>query len=268
MKERYVVSISGGKDSMDTALLALNNGEPLTDAVWGEVMFDTDISGEIPEHREFMYSTVIPFLKSEGIQVHIVQSPKTFVELFQKVVGGDGQSAGKIWSWPLCGRCYVNRDLKVRPMERYLRSTFAGDEIIQYIGIANDEEDRLLRLDGIKHISLMKKYGHSENDAIRACQGCGMYSPAYKFTKRNGCFFCPNAKLTELRHLYDYHPDLWARLLALQALPNKATELFTRTQRFCDIDEQFRLDDAQIDLFGDREAIPFDQKKIMDYARK
>lgn len=268
MKKRFVVSLSGGKDSMDTVLLGLENNEPLTDAVWGEVMFDKDISGEIPEHRDFMYSTVIPFLEREKIQVHVVQSPKTFVELFQKVVGGDGPSAGKIWAWPLCGRCYVNRDLKVRPMERYLRSTFAGYDITQYIGIASDEGERLDRLDGIKRISLMEKYGHAEKDAVKNCQLCGMYSPAYKFTSRNGCFFCPNAKYQELRHLYDYHPKLWARLLALQALPNKATELFTRTERFCDIDEQFRLEDAQLDLFGDREAIPFDSTKIHEYARK
>ena len=268
MKKRFVVSLSGGKDSMDTVLLSLENGDPLTDAVWCEVMFDEGISGEIPEHRDFMYGTVIPFLKSEKIQFHIVQSPNTFVELFQKVIGRDSPYAGKIWSWPLCGRCYVNRDLKVRPIERYLRSAFAGYDITQYIGIANDEEERLLRLDGIKQVSLMEKYGHSEKDAIKACQCRCLYSPAYEFADRNGCFFCANAKEKELRHLYDHHPDLWARLLALQALPNKVTELFTRTERFCDIDARFRMDDAQYDLLGDREPIPFDSEKIHQYARR
>lgn len=267
MKKRFVVSLSGGKDSMDTVLLGLEHNEPLTDAVWCEVMFDNDISGEIPEHRDFMYSTVIPFLQREKIEFHIVRSPKTLVELFQKVVSGDGPWAGKIWSWPLCGRCYVNRDLKVRPIQRYLRSTFAGYDTTQYIGIADDEVERLARLDGAKRISLMEKYGHSGMDAIKNCQLCGMYSPAYKFADRNGCFFCPNAKPEELRHLYDHHPDLWSRLLALQALPNKATELFNRTERFCDIDARFRMDDAQIDLLGDQEAIPFDSEKIHEYGR-
>ena len=268
MKKRYIVSYSGGKDSTDTVILGLENNEPITDAVWCEVMFDNDISGEIPEHRDFMYSTAIPFLKSEKINVHIVKSPKTYVELFQKVVGGDGPAAGKIWAWPLCNRCYVNRDLKVRPIERYIRSMFHGQDIVQYIGIANDEEDRIVRLDGIRRISLMEKYGHSENDAICACKGRGLYSPCYAFAKRNGCFFCPNAQREELRHLYDYHPDLWARLLELQALPNKSTELFNRTERFCDIDEQFRMDDAQFDLLSGRDPIPFDSSKIHKYARK
>jgi hypothetical protein len=55
----------------------------------------------------------------------------------------------------------------------------------------------------------------------------------------------PNAKLPELRHLYDHHPDLWARMLELQAIPGKATEKFNRTQRFSDIDAIFRQEDQE-----------------------
>lgn len=51
------------------------------------------------------------------------------------------------------------------------------------------------------------------------------------------------------RHLYDHHPDLWAKMLELQALPNKATELFNREMRFSDIDSNFRMDDAQLSFF-------------------
>ena len=49
--------------------------------------------------------------------------------------------------------------------------------------------------------------------------------------------------------MYDHHPDLWKRMLELQALPNKCTELFNRTMKFSDIDYNFRMDDAQIDIF-------------------
>lgn len=64
-----------------------------------------------------------------------------------------------------------------------------------------------------------------------------------------GCFFCPNAKEKELRHLYDHHRDLWDRLLALQKVPNKATELFNRDFRFDEIDAMFKMDDAQMSIF-------------------
>jgi hypothetical protein len=36
--------------------------------------------------------------------------------------------------------------------------------------------------------------------------------------------------------------------MELQALPGKVTEKFNRTQKFSDIDEMFRQEDAQIDL--------------------
>ena len=37
-------------------------------------------------------------------------------------------------------------------------------------------------------------------------------------------------------------------MLELQALPGKVTEKFNRTQKFSDIDEMFRQEDAQMDL--------------------
>lgn len=258
--KRYVASCSFGKDSMATVLLALMNNEPLNEAVYCEVMFDTGISGEVPEHRDFIYYVAIPFMERHGIHVNIVKSEKTFVGQFNHRVGGNGRYAGKIWSWPLCGRCYVQRDLKVRPMDAWKKRHWRDDEIVQYVGIANDETDRIARMDSYKYqtISLLDKYGMSEVDAFELCKENGLLSPAYKFAPRNGCFFCPNAKERELRHLYDYHPDLWNRLLSLQSLPEKATEKFNRESSFYEIDAKFRLEDAQYSLFeNDKEVIPF-----------
>ena len=106
-----------------------------------------------------------------------------------------------------------------------------------------------MRLDGGKKVSLLAKYRVSEADAAALCKRAGLYSPIYKFTSRNGCFFCPNATRKELRHLYDHHPDLWAKLLALQQAPNKATERFNRTQRIDEIDMGFQWEDRQCSLF-------------------
>ena len=76
----------------------------------------------------------------------------------------------------------------------------------------------------------------------------GLLSPIYEFTDRGGCWFCPNAKERELRHLCDHHPDLWGRMLELQAIPGKASEKFNRTQTFADIDELFRKEDEQLPM--------------------
>ena len=46
-RPKYVASCSGGKDSVATLLLAAQHKEPLDEAVFSEVMFDQNTSGEI-----------------------------------------------------------------------------------------------------------------------------------------------------------------------------------------------------------------------------
>ena len=246
---KYVASCSFGKDSLATILLALMHSEPLDEVVYCEVMFDDAISGEVPEHRDFIYGRAIPFLERNGIKVVVLRSEMTYIRSFYRVLQ-KGQSAGKLNSWPLCGKCCIQRDCKLPPIRAYMRSLGSG--VVQYIGIAYDEQERLTRLEAEKTISLLEKYQKTERDAADICKRAGLYSPAYAFSDRNGCFFCPNAKERELRHLYECYPDLWARLLECQGAPNKATELFNRKERFDEIDQRFRNEDAQMSLFDDR----------------
>ena len=243
---KHVASCSFGKDSLATILLALMHSEPLDEVVYCEVMFDDAISGEVPEHRDFIYGRAIHFLERNGIKVVVLRSEMTYIRSFYRVLQ-KGQSAGKLNSWPLCGKCCIQRDCKLPPIRAYMRSLGSG--VVQYIGIAYDEQERLTRLEAEKTISLLEKYQKTERDAADICKRAGLYSPAYAFSDRNGCFFCPNAKERELRHLYECYPDLWARLLECQGAPNKATELFNRDERFDEIDGRFRFEDAQFSLF-------------------
>ena len=239
-EQRHIASCSFGKDSLATILLAKEHNEPLDEAVYCEVMFDRDISGEVPEHRDFIYNRAIPALERMGVTIKVLRSQKTYVDLFTGRITR-GPKKGMVRSFPICGRCAVQRDCKIRPIEQYKKAL--PPNTVQYIGIAQDEQERLLRLDGNK-VSLLGKYNFTEQDAKQLCQQAGLLSPAYEFTDRGGCWFCPNAKRAELRHLYDHHLDLWARMLELQAIPGKVTEKFNRTQRFSDIDAMFRQEDS------------------------
>lgn len=238
---RYLASCSFGKDSLAAILLAKKHGEPLDEAVYCEVMFDKTISGEVPEHRDFIYTKGIPALERMGIKVTVLRGKKTYVDLFTGRITR-GPKKGMLRSFPVCGKCYVQRDCKLRPILRYQKTL--PPDTVQYIGIAKDEQDRLLRLEG-RQVSLLEKYNCTEQDAKELCRQAGLLSPIYEFAGRGGCWFCPNAKRKELRHLYDHHPDLWARMLELQALPGKVTEKFNRTQRFSDIDAMFREEDQE-----------------------
>lgn len=242
---KHIASCSFGKDSVATVLLALRHGEPLDEVVYCEVMFDKDISGEVPEHRDFIYETAIPALERMGVRVIVLRSEKTYVSVFTGRVTR-GPKKGMIRSFPICGRCAIQRDCKIKPIREYQKTL--PPDTVQYIGIARDEQERLLRLDG-RQMSLLDKYGYEEQDAKELCRSAGLLSPVYEFTDRGGCWFCPNAKGQELRHLYDHHPDLWARMMELQAIPGKVSEKFNRAERFSDIDAAFRLEDAQESLF-------------------
>ena len=80
----YIASCSFGKDSLATILLALNHGEPLDRVVFSEVMFDKQrgISGEVPEHINWIYGTAIPKLNAMGVQVDVVRAEKDYKWFF------------------------------------------------------------------------------------------------------------------------------------------------------------------------------------------
>lgn len=244
-RARYIVGCSFGKDSLATVITAVEHGEPLDEAVYCEVMFDEHISGEVPEHRDFIYEVGIPALKSMGIKTTIIRGKRTYVSSFTRVIE-KGPHAGQINAFPLCGRCCIQRDCKIRPIEKWVRS-LEGD-VVQYIGLAADEQERLMKKGIQNHVSILQKYGITKADTYEICKRNGLLSPIYEFAPRGGCFFCPNAKRPELRHLYDHHPELWERMVELAKLPNKATEMFDRDFRFLDIDADFRLEDAQISI--------------------
>ena len=206
---KHILSCSFGKDSIATALLALQHGEPLDELVYCEVMFNEEISGELPEHNRFIHETAIPYFEQRGIPTRVLRSEKTYLSCFYHVVTR-GKTKGMLSGFPLSGRCTIQRDCKLPPIKAYQKAL--PPDTVQYIGIAADEPKRLARLKP-GQISLLDKYHVAEPEARSMCAAEELLSPLYDFTKRGGCWFCPNASISELRHLYRYHPELWQLLL-------------------------------------------------------
>ena len=94
----HIASCSFGKDSIATILLALEHNEPLDRVVFAEVMFDHQrgVSGEIPEHIEWIYSTAIPKLESMGVKVDVVKSERDYLYFFANAVRGGGKAGQDI----------------------------------------------------------------------------------------------------------------------------------------------------------------------------
>lgn len=86
--------------------------------------------------------------------------------------------------------------------------------IVHYIGIAADEPKRIKKHIRKKNIVLpLVQIGWDEALCGLEATYMGMLSPTYFGGCRDGCWFCHNQTVDQLRLLRKEHPDLWAILL-------------------------------------------------------
>ena len=191
-RPKYVASCSGGKDSVATLLLAAQHNEPLDEAVFSEVMFDKDTSGEVPEHRDFIYDRLKPFCEKElGIKFTILHADKTYDEVFHHVITR-GPHKGEVRGFAWAGMCAVNRDCKIPPVRKYNAAL--------------------------------------SPDTYNLCQERGLLSPIYGHCRRNGCWFCPNASDNELLHIITNYPEMFDRLIEWENEDNIFHRRMTRRE--------------------------------------
>lgn len=227
---KYIASCSFGKDSIATIILAHIHKEPLDLIVYSEVMFDENISGENPLHRDFIYNIAIPTFEKWGYPVKVLRSKKmNYLKSFYTIVkkAKTIERNGKYRGFLVPFGCVMNSNCKVQPIKDFYK-TQNMNEVTQYIGIALDEPKRLERLKGNK-ISLLEKYKYTEKMAENLCRGYGLLSPIYEYFPRGGCWFCPNARDKELIFIKTQYPFLWERLLTLPT-ENLAYARFSRTE--------------------------------------
>ena len=210
VKNKYVVACSGGKDSVATILISLEKNEPLDEVTWVEVMFDKETSGEVPEHRDFVYKSLKPFCENNGIRFTVLHSPKTYDDVFHQTFKR-GKNNGKKYGFARALGCFVNKECKLKAFREYKRRQ--GSNVVFYVGIATDEPKRLKRLNGKTEISLLAKYGLTENDAVELCKKYNLLSPVYEISRRNGCWFCPYAKDKEILHFLKNNGDTFNKLI-------------------------------------------------------
>ena len=65
---------------------------------------------------------------------------------------------------------------------------------------------------------------------LGGCEKYDMLSPCYQHSKRNGCWFCPNASTSELSHMVNRHPDLFEKLIEWEHTDNLYHRRLTRTE--------------------------------------
>lgn len=250
---KYVASWSGGKDSTATIILAHLNDEPLDEIVMSEVMFDNNrgISGELPEHMKFVKEVATPLFESWGYKVTLLHSKYDYLHFFYETRRG-GKWQGKKYGFPIGGKCWANGRLKIQPIKDY----FKEHETIQYVGIAIDEPKRLARLKD-NCISLLAKYNFTEQMAYELCKEYNLLNPIYEFTKRGGCWFCPNQRIYQFARVKKYYPQLWEELNILSKEENKCCEGFAYGNTFhqvdYEVDKYLYMQENQLSIWSDNE---------------
>lgn len=231
------------------------NNEPLDIILFSEVMYDKKrgISGENPRHIDFIKNKAKPLFESWGYEVHILHAEKDYLQCFNNIIEKPTKiltNKGKKTGFPLTGLCNVKRDCKERPIKEFLKNL--NDKNIQYVGICSDEPKRLESLHKLNNrVSLLEKYGYTEDMARQLCEEYGLLSPCYELSKRGGCWFCPNAKFEEHKEVRRVNPSLWKEFISLEKENNLANYKWNlyRDMTLHEIDEQIKFEDAQLTIF-------------------
>lgn len=251
----YSLSWSGGKDSTASIILAHEHGEPIDSILFSEVMFDKQngISGENPRHIEFVKNKAKPLFESWGYKVYILHAQKDFLDVFNRIIEKPTkrmEHKGKKYGFCVNGLCSVKRDCKLKPLYDFYKEI--DDEITQYVGIGIDEPQRLESLRKQSGaISLLEKYGYTEQMAKELCVQYDLLSPSYELTKRNGCWFCPNAKLVEHKEIRKLMPGVWRRFIELENEDNVANYLWNpyTKETLHEREEVLLWDERQMTIF-------------------
>lgn len=121
-----------------------------------------------------------------------------------------------------------------RPVRRKDRN------IIEYLGIAADEPGRFGQLNEKKRAPLVE-FGIEEDLCGLYCQYNDMLAPAYETSCRDGCWFCHNQGVDQLRLLRRNWPDHWALLMKWDLDSPVTFKADGHTVH--DFDRRFRMED-------------------------
>jgi len=131
LKQKHIVSFSGGKDSTTMLLKMIENNMQVDKIIFG----DTGV-----EFQE-LYDYIEKIEKYINMKIIRIKSQITWDDWFYKPFSR-GKNKGKLHGFPfvLGNGCWAKRELKIKPLNSIEKSS----DII-YLGIAADEKHRLER---------------------------------------------------------------------------------------------------------------------------
>ncbi len=114
---------------------------------------------------------------------------------------------------------------------------------VEYLGIAADEPKRFGQLNEYKRAPLVE-FDIEEDLCGLHCQYEGILAPTYETGCRDGCWFCHNQGVNQLRLLRRDYPELWALLLKWDT--DSPVSFHPDGHTVHDFDRRFQMEDAGV----------------------
>lgn len=218
---QYIASISYGKDSLKMLDVIHSRGLPLDRITTTEVWATDTISANLPPMQKFkerMDQWIWDRYRIEVEHLCAVNpdgTKRTYEQMFYHVPKRKSKEdfAGRPLGFPIVGGPWCQAALKRGRQEAVgIRANWVSSDAVEYIGIAADEPKRFGQLNERKRAPLME-FGIEEELCGLYCQYNGILSPSYETSFRDGCWFCHNQGVGQLRLLRRNYPDLWAILM-------------------------------------------------------
>ena len=212
----HAVSLSGGKDSTAMLLMMIERGMPVDGVFWA------DTGMEFPEMYRHIEKVDAYLFRERGLHIHVLRHPRGFEWLMfeepkQKKSAVERRIRDGV---PVCGNGWPG--IRVRWCTGQLKTHLITKEVnrlkgeydaVSYVGIAYDEPGRCK---GERYP--LVEWRVTEEEALRYCYGKGFdWGGLYEIYHRCSCWCCPFQRIDELRKLRKHHPELWGRMLEMDA---------------------------------------------------
>ena len=218
-----------------------------------------DTGMEFPELYDHLQKLDDHLFRERGIHITTLRHPKGFeYMMFQepKQKKSSLQNRARLGvppcgnGWPGIRVRWCTGQLKTHLLTKEVNRLKKEKQAEHFIGIAADEAWRCKNENGNRYP--LVEWGVTEADALQGCYDRGFdFGGLYHIYHRCSCWCCPFQRLSELRNLRKYHPELWQRLLLMD---ERARTQFGDTPlgRFksnctvADLEKRFAKEESQI----------------------
>lgn len=235
---KYIASCSFGKDSLALILKLLELNYPLDEVIF----YDSGVEFQAIYSNKNKLKTI---LESKNIRFTELKPTYNFIYLMtEKPVQKRDFSVQNGYKW--CGgRCRWGTTYKLQSIKNHYKKY--NDFIVEYVGIAADEQERLLR-ERIKVCSNkiklypLAEWQMTEKDCLDYCYKNGWNwlendIELYSVLDRVSCWCCRNKNLKELKNIYNFLPNYWENLRELQ---KKIDIPFRNKSTIFELENQFK----------------------------